>query len=761
MSPLCRRVLVLALGCALAGEAHAERISFDSAEAWRQWTLPRGAVEITDGGSIQLVPVRRGINAIEDAARFGGGIRAAGSNLAEAALLIDGDKKTAWRPRAQDGREHWWVEVDLGRLVVADEIRIQLAEDAPPLEFFRVLISNGEPTFTNALVPIEGTIVYGQSHRYGFNDQRELAIPLAQEPVRVVRIEAQEKTAGAGIAEIAVRTPGDNISLGLIERGGNIEVDTDQQQILAGAERIADGDLVTFWAMTTYHQTETDSGHDVFNRIIFDLGAHYWVDRFFIVGDPVGAPATRRNTFNNFFWYTISVSDGSLAPDGSLRWEEVVSQPYSNENLNQTRRFDHVFPLRKIRYVRHFFPSSQGGQRAPGQRFGLISEFQIYGEGTPAEVWMTSPLIDLGNQSNITSVAWENSLPIGARMEVRSRTGNEVVEKSYYFDKTGKEVTQRQWERTPSSLRGPVEVTQANGSDWSQWSDPYVASGAYFRSPSPRRYTQLQVRMMTDDPSVVPSLSALHLQVDNPMATEANGEIYPPVANPGEEREFTYFLRPHFDAASQGVDRLLLTASVPVQFVALRVGERSVQGALETRDDGFVVALPEKLLSDELVELDFRSTIYQNQTRFDLFLGNSAQGDEIRQRVDAGDASDAVTSETISVGLPVNSNLLDNLTLSPSVLTPNGDGIGDRLAIEFDLLKVMASRPLHVDIYDLAGRRVRKLEIPAAMAGRYALNWDGRDEGGRRVAPGSYLLQLRIEGDSATHVLNRLLAVAY
>ena len=66
------------------------------------------------------------------------------------------------------------------------------------------------------------------------------------------------------------------------------------------------------------------------------------------------------------------------------------------------------------------------------------------------------------------------------------------------------------------------------------------------------------------------------------------------------------------------------------------------------------------------------------------------------QQVDAGDASEAVASETVSVALPANPGLLDGLTLSSQVLTPNGDGVGDRLALEFNLLKVLDPRTVRV-----------------------------------------------------------------
>ena len=44
-------------------------------------------------------------------------------------------------------------------------------------------------------------------------------------------------------------------------------------------------------------------------------------DQIRIVGEPGSAPPTVRNTYANYFWYQILASDGSLAPDGSLRWD--------------------------------------------------------------------------------------------------------------------------------------------------------------------------------------------------------------------------------------------------------------------------------------------------------------------------------------------------------------------------------------------------------------------------------------------------------
>ena len=160
------------------------------------------------------------------------------------------------------------------------------------------------------------------------------------------------------------------------------------------------------------------------------------------------------------------------------------------------------------------------------------------------------------------------------------------------------------------------------------------------------------------------------------------------------------------------------------------------------------------------MEIDFESTLYLNQTRFDALLFNSNLEGQVQQ-VDAGDASEAVTSETVSVALPAASDLLDNLTISTQLLTPNGDGVGDRLVLEFNLLKVLDPRTVRVAIFDLTGRRVHLLSEEEQVAGRVALEWDGRDHTGGLVAPGNYVLRVEISGDARTDQVSRIVSVAY
>jgi hypothetical protein len=48
---------------------------------------------------------------------------------------------------------------------------------------------------------------------------------------------------------------------------------------------------------------------------------------------------------------------------------------------------------------------------------------------------------------------------------------------------------------------------------------------------------------------------------------------------------------------------------------------------------------------------------------------------------------------------------------------------------------------VRVAVYDVSGRVVRTLVDDEMQAGSHSLRWDGRDEGGRRVANGTYLFK--------------------
>ncbi|MEO0080525.1 MAG: C25 family cysteine peptidase, partial [candidate division WOR-3 bacterium] len=53
---------------------------------------------------------------------------------------------------------------------------------------------------------------------------------------------------------------------------------------------------------------------------------------------------------------------------------------------------------------------------------------------------------------------------------------------------------------------------------------------------------------------------------------------------------------------------------------------------------------------------------------------------------------------------------------------------------------------LKLAVYDLSGRVVRTLAVSRMKPGAYTINWDGRDEAGRKVGQGIYILRLEADG---------------
>jgi hypothetical protein len=59
-------------------------------------------------------------------------------------------------------------------------------------------------------------------------------------------------------------------------------------------------------------------------------------------------------------------------------------------------------------------------------------------------------------------------------------------------------------------------------------------------------------------------------------------------------------------------------------------------------------------------------------------------------------------------------------------------------------------------VYDAAGRLVRRLVDGAAAAGSHVHRWDGRDDGGQRVAAGVYLARLQSSQEEMVKKLIRV-----
>ncbi len=77
---------------------------------------------------------------------------------------------------------------------------------------------------------------------------------------------------------------------------------------------------------------------------------------------------------------------------------------------------------------------------------------------------------------------------------------------------------------------------------------------------------------------------------------------------------------------------------------------------------------------------------------------------------------------------------------------PNPAPAGARIAFRIEA----PAAPAALIIYDVCGRRVRRMDVSHAAAGRYVAEWDGRDEHGHRARAGLYFARFESAGAAAT-----------
>ena len=769
--------------CSATALAAAE-FRFDSAASWSTWKQPHGLIEFDAGGRLQLIKFRKDINAIADAPNFThltrsrganvpGGIWEAGSNPAAARRIIDGDRKTFWQASADDPLGDWFVQIDLGRTVLAKEIRLHFPdqEGARPFRQFTVFTATGitsdalddlfifRPVYlttqpnrdTTVSIPLAFDI---QDSAQVLDPNRDVDVEKFNQYrlIQYINFTVEYFDPEGALAEIEVLAVGDNVSLGNDLRGDIIDGLTARS-----TENVLDGDMNTASSILPVgFEGRVRTWEDQGTWFFIDLGAVFWLDELFLyalrpregtVGSVAGAP----RGFNFLYSDGTRVISSQLPIPESFDFATLIDQP----DAEPMRYLRYLFQPRRVRYLFwHAHTPQDWGSR--------WTELMLFSPGHPAEVVMHSDFIDLGTAAGdgrpkvISSLSWDADIPPGARLQVRSRSGNTQGEVYAFHDKIGESITEEKWLSLPKVLRGRIDTTVVVSEDWDAWSEAYTFSGEAFKSQSPRRFVQLEMILSTDDPQVAPAIDALSLEYKDALLQGARGLIAPRVARPNEDTRFTYTLLSAADAADAGFDLLRFALPAKASAVEVRVGSAHIEpSSIAIRADTLQISLPRAIAADS-VQVSFTIRVLHNATLFGLDLGSSSHPD-LWQSVEP------LTRRANIVMLPDltgTTQLIDDLSISSPVLTPNGDGINDAVVIRFVAFKVEQRTP-QVHIFDLAGRPVAELATPTLDGLAHVFTWNGRTTQGGLVPPGTYLCRIDLGADAGDDTALHTIAVAY
>ena len=766
--------------------AYAERLVFQGAESWRDWEVPFGLTEVGDQGQLRLVKYRKDIDAVRDAHLFSyeskskglvsGGIWEATSNPAAAETIIDGDETTYWQPDPADEVEDWAIEIDLARTVLAREIRLQFPdrEGARPFRQFTVYASTGarvsvkedvvmlEPVFRTTRPNADSEIViplsYASRDSALILDEGIEVDPALKNGYRVVqriRIEVEEKSPDAALAEVSVRAIGDNISLGAEQRGSFVNGinSVDPQNLF-------DGDMNTNNLIgSSYGSLGWKEGGVWFG---VDLGATFFVDEFFLYSFKSDEGLVGYSINGTGPGHTVLYSDGAqvlqsgLPVPGAFDYTELFT--HINPNADRLLYIRYIFKPRKMRY---FF---WHGIRDTGWGIVKWGEFMLFSPGHPAEVVLRSPFIDLGTEAGdgrpkvIKGLHWDADLPLGAKLQLRSRSGNTLDPLYTFYDRKGDEVTEDRWKSAPKVLRGAIDTTLVVGDDWGAWSNVYQNSGEVFQSESPRRYVQLEMILGTDDPQVGPQVNSLSIEYEQALVQDARGQIWPREAPVNERTRFAYTVWPRSAGGDSGFDqvRLVVPEASNVDYTGVEVDGVAIQPeSVVSAGDSLWVDLGQAVSGDS-VRIAFETQLLNNATVVSADLGLSNRPG-LWQSVEPAVRRSNVVMLPNLIG---QEKLIGEVELATAVITPNGDGIHDELDVRFIVYKASRVEPV-LQIYDLAGRRIAA-RTGTQEAGQWRLHWDGRsDDSGQTAAPGSYIYEISLGTDAGDDKRTGTIAVAY
>ena len=603
------------------------------------------------------------------------GISRVGSNPPAEGALFDGVGSTYWEPAAEDPIGNWWIEVDLGRSVLVDQIVLKFVpeERGDPFRQFKVSILPWQEPMIEEFAEAQafGTVTFlagdqqlGLTVKTGLTvvggtrsaneDQRQFTIdlepPADAEPawtgrmvqtIRIVvfdtkggrhtRLSPQDQAAAQWqalapadqgdivyfvrsqegfeqpvteeayaqlpqqrqgrrdyyrrerprLADIEVWGLGDNLSPAIAAGGGRFQVDGEG---IAAAGTMFDGDY-----RTIYRQAASTAAR-FWGLLTVDLGATFWLDEVRTIAANVPTDWSK----DYFEGYIHRYSDGTQDPTGRLKFERL--SPFEREDitsfdvisLNRAARDSqggpsggHYYQLKdeytwapKVRFLQtrilgHSFSAASGG--------AFIREHHLYTHAYPAEVVLESDILVIPLVQNFGRIFWDARTPPGTRLEVRTRSGDRIGKIVNYYHKSGEfwGNDEQVWEGLGPSKGGTDTTYVPTASAWSLWSNPYLSSGAWATSPGGRRFMQVQVKMITEDREVAPTLHGLEIELVPPVGERIVAEVRPErVAAPGVVDTFEVFILPNFiEGRGSGFDEILLEmSSVGMELLDLGLG---------------------------------------------------------------------------------------------------------------------------------------------------------------------------------------------
>jgi len=562
--------------------------------------------------------------------------------------------------------------------------------------------------------------------------------------------------------------PNSNLAPGTVERQGYVLMPGAGEGVatfIAGAEVMFDGADSTAFNPDDFADR---FGVERTSPLYIDLGATFRVDRIRLYPRQ---DADHKTLFPRSF--SLSTNGGidqeREIEAGNLlerRFESVFN--YYTSNPNREPVLERRFESRYVRFIRIQVRDNQPWE---------IAELQVFSDGTGITGEYTSiPILAArGPRPLWGRVRYEGGDITDLPVTVQTRTGPDASPQLYYrYTGVGgdrEQVSAAEYTRLDSIEQGPI----LRNPDWSSWE---TVTDGRVRSPSNNPF--IQFRLQISGPGTVIRRLAIEY-LNPPIADGLDAEIAPVVVEAGQQTDFVVSLQTHMRVwrtdgsllpnADTGFQSLRIQTTARIDVIdRVLVDDREVEfTATYDPVEGTGIRLRRTILQDgTFIQIFFRGAVFRDATRFDvqasdrrlvegelLTVHQSAREEDVDPLSLGGSLVVRIASE--EGRLP----LLQSVSPSSPIISPNGDGINDRFELRYALLKLTEAAPSYLNIYALDGRLVRQIEGGLQLNGDQICRWDGFDAQGDRLTPGLYIYRLSIHTDEGVVQENGVIGVAY
>jgi hypothetical protein len=372
--------------------------------------------------------------------------------------------------------------------------------------------------------------------------------------------------------------------------------------------------------------------------------------------------------------------------------------------------------------------------------FTVISEIRIYGEGYVSVGTYTSAVdTTLGGKANFGPVYVDADFDNATSVSIEMRTGNTPVVDS-----------------TWSVWSPPVEFFSAEEAD----------EGTLLEVKEPRRNFQYRIKLFTSDIGTPKVKGVKFVYQNNLVADSTDAFITPsdvPVLSPATLK---YSIAELFSPSSLGVDTIRIRSPGPAVVRSVSLNGTAIPYTFLPAPDQMTITFPQSIATSSTLDITFTTKLIQPASFPAVIISKNAPWNP--QYVDPRKTSSGDAWSITTSGVPA--NVLVGVQISPNPFTPNGDGKNDAAVIDFSIANIETPKTLSIFIFDLTGKKIRTIVSTPTGAnpffgdprsGGKGFLWDGKDDNGKLVLPGVYIVQLAVNVDNGGQFATKTVVVAY